>query len=138
MIASPAELALLGLTPDDFARLEMMPQAEGTEQLDQLKLRAKQAFRKQALVLHPDQTGNDPAKTTQFKALVAVMRTIEQLTFDDFDSSPQVFDVPEWAYYPEDEPAPVRQRAPMPRVTVVVRGVDGGLFVIEDILNGKW
>jgi hypothetical protein len=120
MIATSAELALLGLTEDDFAHLATLASAEGPQQLDQLKCRAKQAFRKRALVLHPDQTGNDPAKTAQFKSLVSLMQAIDALTFDDFDSAPQVFDVPEWAFYDEDEQPPIRRRSSSPTVIVVV------------------
>lgn len=63
-------LAMLGLCPADFQRVTRMPTYErGLEELDALKDRARRAFRKASLQLHPDQNGGDAEKTAQFMKL---------------------------------------------------------------------
>lgn len=47
--------------------------------LKELQARAKKAFRRLALELHPDRTGNDPAKADRFRRLVEVHEFIAGL-----------------------------------------------------------
>jgi len=73
-------LALLGLSVQDLQGVRRYASVdEANAKLDELKQRAKKAYRQQVKVLHPDQNGGDADKTEQFKALTAVMADLEAL-----------------------------------------------------------
>jgi hypothetical protein len=73
-------LQLLGLTRADLdAPLREAAPAAQRERLEQLQVRVKGAFRRVALELHPDRTGNDPVKTEEFKVVSCIAEEIANL-----------------------------------------------------------
>ena len=79
-IAAVQDLLLsLGVQPAEIARLYTLPHAEASRLLGVLKDRVRQNWRKLAFELHPDRTGNDPAKTERFRALLALKDKFEQM-----------------------------------------------------------
>jgi hypothetical protein len=67
----------LGIMPNELGSLQGLPLAEGQRRLDEIKERVHKNYKRLAFELHPDRTGNDPAKTEHFKLVGAVK--------DDFD-----------------------------------------------------
>lgn len=73
-------LGLLGLYPNDFASVRNSSSVEeATQKLEDLKVRAKPGFKKLAIELHPDKTGNDTEKTEKFKKITEVMEWLQKL-----------------------------------------------------------
>lgn len=82
---------LLGLGQGDFQAVQTAPTfEEGVKRLDDLKARAKKAFKKAALDLHPDRTNNDPAKTEDFKLVSSAVDEIDKLVLHKPQPRPQV------------------------------------------------
>lgn len=72
-------MQLLELRPDDFRAIEGAPTVEECRtRLAALKDRTKKRFRQLALMLHPDKTNNDPAKTEDFKLVSAAWDEFEK------------------------------------------------------------
>jgi hypothetical protein len=69
----------LGVSQDELAALQKCSLAEGQRKLDELKERVRKNFKRLAFELHPDRTGNDPAKTERFKAICEVRDGFERL-----------------------------------------------------------
>lgn len=69
----------LGITPADLDAIRLAPFPQAQALLQSLKDRAKKNYRRLAFELHPDRTGNDPAKTELFKILGRVITDIEKL-----------------------------------------------------------
>lgn len=70
----------LGVQPQEFQRIGTLPTYEARcEALTVLKADLRKRFKRAALLLHPDRTGDDPEKTEQFKVLVTFMEQVEQL-----------------------------------------------------------
>lgn len=65
--------------PEDFNQIQQAPIAQARKMLADLKDRVKHAFKKLAVELHPDKTGNDPVKTEKFKLLVQVREAFDQI-----------------------------------------------------------
>jgi len=76
-----AALQELGIqVPQDLNAIRSAPSfAEAQARLQALKERVNRNFRKLAFELHPDRTGNDPARTERFKALVQVKEDLDKL-----------------------------------------------------------
>lgn len=73
-------LRMLGVNlPADFRVIEQMPFEQGLVALEALKDRVRANWKKLAFALHPDRTGNDPAKTEQFKQLSALRDKLEKV-----------------------------------------------------------
>ena len=62
-------LAKLGVEQEDLARVRMSSYPESERLLGELKERVRVRWRKLAVELHPDATGNDPEKTAEFVQL---------------------------------------------------------------------
>jgi len=73
-------LARLGVGPGDLHRVQQTPYPQSVVLMDDLKARVKASFKKLAFELHPDRTGNDPAKTEEFKGLAQVASDFEKFT----------------------------------------------------------
>jgi len=70
----------LGISPEDFIRIKRAPTHDRACRLiEALKARAKVAYRRAALELHPDRNGGDRAKTEQFKLLATIYAEIEKM-----------------------------------------------------------
>jgi len=70
----------MGITPQDFQAIQLAPSfEEAKKQLEALKTKVKAAFKKMAFELHPDRTGNDPAKTEKFKLVSKIKDDVEKL-----------------------------------------------------------
>lgn len=78
-----ALLMLLGVNPQEVARLPSVPHEIGVRLLADLKERVRRNWRKLAFELHPDRTSNDPEKTATFRALLALKDKFEQLTLPE-------------------------------------------------------
>ncbi len=73
-------LGLLGISPMEFQNVRRSTSVEeANKKLDDLRDRAKKAFRQQAVKLHPDVNGGDPVKTEQFKLLNTFLAEIANL-----------------------------------------------------------
>lgn len=73
-------LQLLGLTPDDFARLRAARNMkEGDQLLQTLKTKAKKGYHKAALELHPDRNPGDAAKAEMFRLVCEAHDEIQNL-----------------------------------------------------------
>jgi len=80
MDPKPIESLLLqmGFCPEDFNSIRRArTREEATQKLEALKARFKVALRKKIPELHPDRTGEDPNKTTQFRLLLDFARELE-------------------------------------------------------------
>lgn len=78
-----AGLLALGVTPNDFNAVRVEPSFEGaTAALERVKEKVRKAYKKLAFELHPDRTGNDPAKTELFKAVSKIRAEIDALTIE--------------------------------------------------------
>jgi len=75
--------------PEDFDQIQRAPIAQARKMLADLKGRVKHAFKKFAVELHPDKTGDDPVKTERFKLLVQVREA-----FDQIDIQPRPMPMP--------------------------------------------
>ena len=69
-------MEVIGLSPDDFGVVH-----ESREAVAELKRRAKAAYKRAVLELHPDRTGGDEVKAELFKAVSVVMDEISELRF---------------------------------------------------------
>jgi hypothetical protein len=67
-------LSLLKLSPEDIRGLR-----QGSSSIDAFRQKAKSSYRKAALTLHPDKTGNDEAKTADFVLLNRFMEELDAL-----------------------------------------------------------
>ena len=67
----------LGIMPNELQSIQGLPLLEGQRRLEEIKERVHKNYKRLAFELHPDRTGNDPAKTEHFKLVGAVK--------DDFD-----------------------------------------------------
>jgi hypothetical protein len=75
-----AALAHLQVGPADFQQVSALPTFEARCQgLEDLKGRIRKNFKKAALELHPDRTGDDPGKTEIFKVLAQFVDQVDQL-----------------------------------------------------------
>lgn len=73
-------IAHLGVNPQDFQRVGALPTYEARcEALAVLKADIRKRFKRAALALHPDRTGDDPDKTEQFKTLASFVAQVEKL-----------------------------------------------------------
>ena len=73
----------LGVLPTEVENLYTLAYPEATKLLGVLKDRVRRNWRKLAFELHPDRTNNDPEKTRQFRALLALKDRFEQLTLPE-------------------------------------------------------
>jgi hypothetical protein len=69
----------LGVHPHDVEALSSLPYEEARQRLVLLKDLARKNFRRMALELHPDRTGNDPEKTARFKLLSVIRDDLERV-----------------------------------------------------------
>jgi hypothetical protein len=73
-------LPLLGILPLDWQRVQRAPNLEAAKnELEHIKERAKKAFKKLALELHPDMNGGDEEKTVKFKQLNEALQILDKL-----------------------------------------------------------
>jgi hypothetical protein len=71
----------LGVTPLAIYAVRSSPRAQGEILLNELKLTAKSTYRKLALILHPDCTGGDAAKSAKFVLLSQVLKQFEEMAY---------------------------------------------------------
>ena len=84
-------MQLLGLRREDFHAVQTAPSFEVAQQrLEELKLRAKKAFKRCAMDLHPDRTNGDPAKTEDFKLVSSAVDEIDKLVMQRPQPQPQM------------------------------------------------
>lgn len=73
-------MELLGLSPACFLRVRMAASSdEAAVLLQDLKDRARKAYKKQAVLLHPDRNNGDADKTSTLVGLNALIARIEKL-----------------------------------------------------------
>ena len=70
---------MLGVSVQDFWAIRQAPFQQAVPMLQDLKDRAKRNYKRLALELHPDRTGNDETKTAQFKFLSQILSDFEKL-----------------------------------------------------------
>ncbi len=71
---------MLGITPEELARIQATPFPKSLELLTELQASVKKTYRRLAFELHPDRTGNDAAKADLFKTLTRVAQHFERIT----------------------------------------------------------
>jgi hypothetical protein len=75
-------LAEMGVTERKLRHAQAATTQEAGEQrLEDLKAVCKEGFRKLALELHPDVTGNDPEKTARFKRLKSIYESFQKAQY---------------------------------------------------------
>ena len=75
-----AALPYFGVTQEEIRAVQMKPTfEEAVAALDDLKKRVKKNYKQAVRALHPDVTGNDPAKTEIFRTLTEMVDGFEQL-----------------------------------------------------------
>jgi len=72
-------LRQLGINPQEIQALRFAPYPRAQDMLAALKDRARKAYKRLALELHPDRTGNDPVKTDRFKLVGQVIADLDKL-----------------------------------------------------------
>lgn len=79
----------LDVYPDDVAALAQLPYEQARQGLIVLKERARANLRRLMLELHPNRTGNDPAKTARLLLLSAIRDELEKVEVRAAAPSPQ-------------------------------------------------
>jgi hypothetical protein len=74
-----ALLRQLGVEVEDVERLHRVPHRDAIKLLNVLKEKVRRNWKKLAFELHPDRTGNDPAKTRLFRDLNTLREKFEQM-----------------------------------------------------------
>lgn len=72
-------LRQLGINPQEIQALRFAPYPRAQDMLAALKDRARKTYKRLALELHPDRTGNDPVKTDLFKLVGQVLADLDKL-----------------------------------------------------------
>lgn len=120
----PHKMALalesLGVSVRDFEEMRRASFTRAQELLRALKERARKSFRRLALELHPDRTGNDETKTETFKALTQVFSELIKLEVRPPPPVPPPVQpvVSTWVQYSRSRPVPSS-----PTVTAAQRAV---------------
>lgn len=73
-------LQALGVTDLDIVGIQRAPFPQAQTLLEELKLKAKRAYKRLALELHPDHTGGDQEKQAFFVLLGRVLVEFEKIT----------------------------------------------------------
>lgn len=71
-------LTALGVVPQDFETIRRVPFQQAQLLLQELKTKAKRAYKRLALELHPDRTAGDEAKASLFVLLGRVLEELEK------------------------------------------------------------
>ena len=74
-------MAVLGLSPTDFMAVEQAAPWEGPALVREIQARARRAYKRAVLTLHPDKNGGDAEKTDLFRDVTEVLSEIDELRY---------------------------------------------------------
>ena len=109
-------LAEMGVTEAKLRHAQAATtQEDGEQRLEDLKAVCKEGFRKLALELHPDVTGNDLEKTARFKRLKSVYESFQKAQYKGW-----------------------RKGRGQPSVTHGLGDLFGDLYADDPVMRGFW